>query len=105
MKSLSIGVLLTAWYSLILAPSLCMFGGVSSFAQGHSIHATFVVGLHLKLEGVPTIIRESAARGGPHLKMNCTSLLMGWTQRGEYGSFCSPPCPLSSSLQVSAATG
>ena len=62
MKSLSIRVRLTAWYSLILALSLAVFGGVAYLAMRHSIHATVDAGLRQRIEGLRSIIIED----GPH---------------------------------------
>lgn len=63
MKSPGIRLRLTAWYSLILALSLCAFGTSAYFAMKHSLHANINAGLHEKFEGVRKIIQEEAAEG------------------------------------------
>ncbi|MGH9757657.1 MAG: sensor histidine kinase [Candidatus Acidiferrales bacterium] len=63
MKPLSIRVRLTAWYSIILALSLAVFGGVAFLAMRHSIHATVDAGLRQRIEGVRSIIAEDEPQG------------------------------------------
>lgn len=68
MKSPGIGLRLTAWYSLILALSLCAFGGSAYFAMKHSLHANIDAGLHEKFEGVRKIIQDDGAEGPAALR-------------------------------------
>jgi two-component system heavy metal sensor histidine kinase CusS len=63
LKSRGIRLRLTAWYSLILALSLCAFGGSSYLAIQHSIRANIVSGLRQHFEGVQKIIEEVAPEG------------------------------------------
>jgi heavy metal sensor kinase len=63
MKSLSIGARLTAWYSLILAFSLCLFSAIAYFAMGHSIRATIDSGLGQRIQAVRDIIKEDGPSG------------------------------------------
>jgi heavy metal sensor kinase len=68
MKALSIRARLTAWYSLILALSLGVFGSVAYFAMSHSIRAAVDAGLRQRLEGLRVIISKSAPEGEADLK-------------------------------------
>lgn len=63
MKPLRIRTKLTSWYSLILALSLCTFGGVAYFAMSGSIRATVDEDLRARLVGVRDIIAEDAPKG------------------------------------------
>ncbi len=63
MRTPGIRLRLTAWYSLILALSLCAFGGAAYFAMKGSIRATVNAGLRQRLEGVRAIIQEDAPSG------------------------------------------
>ena len=63
MKSLSIGARLTAWYSLILAVSLGLFGTVAYFAMIHSIRVTVDPALRQRIQAASDIIREDAPSG------------------------------------------
>lgn len=63
MKSLSIGARLTAWYSLILAVSLGLFGTVAYFAMIHSIRVTVDPALRQRLQAAHDIIREDGPSG------------------------------------------
>ncbi len=63
MKPLSIRTRLTAWYSAVLAASLCMFGAVAYFAMSGSIRATVDSGLRARLEGVREVIQETTPEG------------------------------------------
>lgn len=62
MKPPSIRARLTAWYTLILALSLAVFGGVAYLAMRHSIHSTIDDGIRQRIEGLRSIIVED----GPH---------------------------------------
>jgi heavy metal sensor kinase len=68
MKAVSIRARLTAWYSLILALSLGVFGSVAYFAMSHSIRAAVDAGLRQRLEGLRVIISKSAPEGEADLK-------------------------------------
>lgn len=60
MKSLSIRVRLTAWYSLILTFSFCVFGAVAYFGMTRSIRSTVDATLRNRIEGVREVIEETA---------------------------------------------
>ncbi|MGH9759145.1 MAG: sensor histidine kinase [Candidatus Acidiferrales bacterium] len=68
MKHPSIRARLTAWYSLILALSLAVFGGVAYLAMRHSIHSTIDAGNRQRIEGLRSIIVEDGPRGLPALQ-------------------------------------
>ena len=68
MKPPSIRARLTAWYSLILALSLVLFGGVAYFAMRHSIHSTIDSGIRQRIEGLRSIIIEDGPHGLPALQ-------------------------------------
>jgi heavy metal sensor kinase len=68
MKALSIRARLTAWYSLILALSLGVFGGFAYFAMHRSIRVAVDAGLRQRLEGLRVIIAKSAPQGEAELK-------------------------------------
>lgn len=63
MKMPGIRLRLTAWYSLILALSLCVFGAGAYFAMRTSIRATVNAELLQRLEGIRRIINEDAPAG------------------------------------------
>jgi heavy metal sensor kinase len=63
MKALSIGARLTAWYSLILALSLCLFGALAYFAMNHSIRSTIDAELRQRVQAVRNIIHADAPSG------------------------------------------
>ena len=63
MKLTSIRARLAAWYSLILAFSLCTFGGTGYLAMRHSIRVTLDAGLEQRIEGVRAIIAQDAPQG------------------------------------------
>jgi heavy metal sensor kinase len=67
-KSLPIGARLTAWYSLMLAVSLCLFGGVAYLSMSHSIRATVDEELQQRLQAVREIINDNATAGVPVLQ-------------------------------------
>ena len=77
MKTLSIGARLTAWYSLILALSLGLFGAVAYFAMQHSIRATVDSELHHRLEAVRDIIKDDTPQGLPAVQDEFSELLEG----------------------------
>jgi two-component system, OmpR family, heavy metal sensor histidine kinase CusS len=62
-KSLSIGARLTAWYSLMLALSLGLFGAFAYFAMSHSIRATVDSELRHRLQAAFDIIRDDMPQG------------------------------------------
>jgi len=68
MKALSIRVRLTAWYSLILALSLGVFGGFAYFAMRRSIQVAVDAGLRQRLDGLHVIIAKSAPQGEAELQ-------------------------------------
>jgi heavy metal sensor kinase len=63
MRAPGIRLRLTAWYSLILALSLCLFGSGAYFAMKGSIRAIVNAELRQRLEGVRQIIDEDAPHG------------------------------------------
>jgi heavy metal sensor kinase len=63
MKALSIGGRLTAWYSLMLALSLGLFGALAYFAISHSIRTTIDTELQHRLRAACDIIAEDAPSG------------------------------------------
>jgi heavy metal sensor kinase len=63
MKALSIGARLTAWYSLMLALSLGLFGALAYFAISRSIYTTIDAELQHRLRAVRDIIAEDAPSG------------------------------------------
>lgn len=63
MKPLGIRLRLTALYSLVLALSLCAFGGSAYLAMKHSIRGSVNSALRERLEGVQKIIDEDGPRG------------------------------------------
>jgi heavy metal sensor kinase len=68
MKALSIRVRLTAWYSLILALSLGVFGSAGYFAMSHSIRSSVDSSLRRRVEGIRGIIARTAPDGLTALK-------------------------------------
>lgn len=68
MKPVSIRVRLTAWYSLILAGCLALFGTLAFYAMSHSIRRTVDVELQERLKGVQEIIADTAPEGTAELK-------------------------------------
>lgn len=63
MKTFSIGARLTAWYSLILAVSVGLFGAFAYFAMAQSIRSTMDAELKQRTQAVCDIIREDAPAG------------------------------------------
>ena len=68
MRALPIGARLTAWYSLMLALSLCLFGAVAYLSMSHSIRVTVDEQLQQQLQAVRDIIDDNAAAGLPALQ-------------------------------------
>jgi len=62
-KNLPIGARLTAWYSLMLALSLCLFGAVAYFSMSHSITVTVDEQLQQHFQAARDIIDDNAAAG------------------------------------------
>jgi heavy metal sensor kinase len=62
-KAVSIGARLTAWYSLMLALSLGLFGALAYFAISHSIRTTIDAELGQRLRAVRDIIAADAPSG------------------------------------------
>lgn len=75
MKALSIGARLTAWYSLMLALSLGLFGATAYFAMDHSIRTTVDSELHHRLQAVSDIIKDDMPQGIPAVKDEFSELL------------------------------
>ena len=63
MKAFTIGARLTAWYSLILAVSLALFGALAYVAISHSMRATVDAELRQRAQAVRDIINEDAPSG------------------------------------------
>jgi heavy metal sensor kinase len=63
MKAFSIGARLTAWYSLMLALSLGLFGGLAYFAIRQSIRTTIDAELEQRIRAVRDIIAQDAPSG------------------------------------------
>ena len=63
MKALPIGARLTAWYSLMLALSLCVFGAVAYLSMSHSITVTVDEQLQQHFQAARDIIDDNAAAG------------------------------------------
>jgi heavy metal sensor kinase len=63
MKTISIGMKLTSWYSLIMAISLCIFGVAADLAMKGSIHSSVDEGLRQRIQGVRNIITDDAPKG------------------------------------------
>ncbi|HXW57253.1 MAG TPA: heavy metal sensor histidine kinase [Candidatus Cybelea sp.] len=68
MKALSIGARLTAWYSLMLALLLGLFGALAYFAISRSMRTTIDAELQQRLRAVRDIIAEDAPSGLPALE-------------------------------------
>lgn len=75
MKALSIGARLTAWYSLMLALSLALFGAAAYFAMHHSIRATVDSELLHRFEAVRDIIKDDMPQGLPAVQDEFSELL------------------------------
>jgi heavy metal sensor kinase len=75
MKSLPIGTRLTAWYSLMLALSLCLFGEVAYLSMSHSIRATVNEQLEQRLQAARDIIDDNATAGVPALQDEFSELM------------------------------
>jgi two-component system, OmpR family, heavy metal sensor histidine kinase CusS len=82
MKAPGIRLRLTAWYSLILVLSLCLFGSGAYFAMKGSIRATVNAELRQRLEGVRQIIDEDAPHGPPALEDELREYADGLGQGG-----------------------
>jgi len=82
MKAPGIRLRLTAWYSLILVLSLCLFGGGAYFAMKGSIRATVNAELRQRLEGVRQIIDEDAPHGPAALEDELREYADGLGQGG-----------------------
>jgi two-component system, OmpR family, heavy metal sensor histidine kinase CusS len=76
-KSLSIGARLTAWYSLMLALSLGLFGAFAYFAMSHSIRATVDSELEHRLQAVRDIIKDDTPQGLPAVRDEFSELMDG----------------------------
>jgi heavy metal sensor kinase len=83
MKAFSIGTKLTAWYSMIMAASLCAFGIVADVAMKNSIHSAVNQGLQELMEGVRNIIVEEGPRGTDALTDEFQEYADGQGKRGR----------------------
>jgi len=63
MKAFTIGARLTAWYSLILAVSLALFGALAYVAISGSMRATVDTELRQRVQAVRDIINQEAPNG------------------------------------------
>ena len=63
MRAMGIRAKLTAWYTLILALSLCTFSAIAYLTMTWSIRATVDAALRARLEGVRAIIEEDSPKG------------------------------------------
>lgn len=82
-KTISIGTKLTAWYSLIMAASLCAFGVAADLAMKGSIHSTVDEGLSQRIEGVRNILVEEGPKGFDALTDEFQEYADGQGRRGR----------------------
>lgn len=82
-KNISIGTKLTAWYSLIMAASLCAFGVAADLAMKGSIHSTVDEGLGQRVEGVRNILEEEGPKGIDALNDEFQEYADGQGRRGR----------------------
>ena len=75
MKNLSIGARLTAWYSLMLALSLALFGAAAYFAMDHSIRATVDSDLLHRFQAARDILKDDMPQGLPAVRDEFSELL------------------------------
>jgi heavy metal sensor kinase len=75
LKTLSIGARLTAWYSLMLALSLGLFGATAYLAMRHSIRLTLDSELRNRLQAIRDIINDDAPHGLPAVQDELSELL------------------------------
>jgi heavy metal sensor kinase len=68
MRPIPIRVRLAAWYSLMMAVSLIVFGVVADLAMEGSIRSTVNDGLEQRLDGVRSIIADEGSHGTDALK-------------------------------------
>ncbi len=83
MRTLPIRVRLTAWYSVIMALSLCVFGVAADLAMKSSIHNTVNEGLEHNIEGVRNIIVEEEPHGREALADEFREYADGQGKRGR----------------------
>jgi heavy metal sensor kinase len=83
MRTLPIRVRLTAWYSLIMALSLCVFGVAADLAMKSSIHKAVNEGLEHSIEGVRNIIMEEGPHGREALADEFREYADGQGKRGR----------------------
>jgi heavy metal sensor kinase len=63
MRAIPVRIRLTAWYSLILALSLGVFGTAAYLAMSHSIRSSIDAGLRRRVQGIRGIIARTAPEG------------------------------------------
>lgn len=73
--TVSIGTRLTAWYSLVLALSLGLFGALAYFAMAHSIRSAMDAELTHRVQAVRDIIQQDASSGEAALQDEFRELL------------------------------
>ena len=83
MKPNSIRARLAAWYSLILALSLCTFGGTGYLAMRHSNRVTLDGGLEQRIEGIRAIILQDAPKGHAALEDEIYEFATGVGSKGR----------------------
>jgi signal transduction histidine kinase len=83
MKPNSIRARLAAWYSLILALSLCTFGGTGYLAMRHSNRVTLDGGLEQRIEGIRAIISQDAPKGHAALEDEIYEFATGVGSKGR----------------------
>ena len=83
MRAFSIGTKLTAWYSIIMAASLCLFGVAADFAMKESFHSTVEGGLSQRIEGVRNIIADEGPKGMDALTDEFQEYADGQGKRGR----------------------
>jgi heavy metal sensor kinase len=83
MRALPLRAKLTAWYSLIMAVSLCVFGVTADLAMKSSIHSTVNEGLEQRIVGIRNIIQEEGPHGSDALTDEFHEYSDGQGERGR----------------------
>jgi heavy metal sensor kinase len=83
MRTLPIRAKLTAWYSIIMAVSLCVFGMAADLLMKNGIHSTANEGLQQRIEGVRSIITEEGPNGAAALTDEFREYSDGQGKRGR----------------------
>jgi heavy metal sensor kinase len=83
MSALSIRTKLTAWYSMIMVVSLCVFGIAADLALRSSIHSTVDEELRQRIEGVRKITAEEGPNGAEALMDEFQEFADGQGKRGR----------------------